>query len=83
MQVYLPEALYKSVKQHGLHASELLQVAVVAEVRRRELLANTDRYLKDLVKKVGEPTAAERGKARAVAARIRQRATARTVRKVG
>lgn len=79
MQVYLPDALYKHVKKRGLHASELLQNAVRAEVKRQELLAQTDRYLKDVVAKVGMPSAADRVKARTLAARIGQR----TLRKAG
>lgn len=73
MQVYLPEELYKLVKRRGLHASELLQDAVRAEIRRLELLANTDRFLKDAVTAVGMPTRTERAKARNLANRIRQR----------
>ena len=44
MQVYLPDDLYKLVKARSLPASELLQKAVRAELRRLELLAETDRY---------------------------------------
>ena len=43
MQVYLPDDLYDLVKARGLPASELLQKAVRAEVRRLDLLAETDR----------------------------------------
>jgi hypothetical protein len=70
MQVYLPPALYKEVKAKRLHASELLQQAVRAELKRLELLANTDRYLKKLVAKVGMPTSSEQSRARALASRI-------------
>ena len=45
MQVYLPDELYREVKTRGLPASELLQVAVRAAVKRRQLLEETDRYL--------------------------------------
>jgi hypothetical protein len=38
MQVYLPDDLYDLVKKRRLPASELLQDAVRAEVRRRQLL---------------------------------------------
>jgi hypothetical protein len=79
MQVYLPPALYKEVKAKRLHASELLQQAVRAELKRLELLANTDRFLKDTIAAVGMPTRAERAKARNLANRIRQR----TLRKAG
>lgn len=79
MQVYLPEDLYALVKEQGLPASELLQAAVRAELRRRELLAETDRYLADLTAEVGEPSPAEQKRARATAARI----MARGARKAG
>jgi hypothetical protein len=73
MQVYLPDDLYDSVKKRGLPASELLQKAVRAEIRRQDLLAETDRYVGDLVSQVGEPNAAERARARAVAGRVAKR----------
>ena len=79
MQVYLPDELYELVKARRLPASELLQDAVRAEVRRRELLAEADKYLADLVAQVGEPTARQRARARAVAQRI----VGRTRREVG
>ncbi|HEY2292389.1 MAG TPA: hypothetical protein VGM86_16960 [Thermoanaerobaculia bacterium] len=67
MQVYLPDDLYKLVKARGLPASELLQKAVRAELRRLELLAETDRYVADLVAEVGPPTGAQSTRAAAVA----------------
>ena len=70
MQVYLPDDLYKLVKARGLPASELLQKAVRAELRRLELLAETDRYVADLVAEVGPPAPAQRTRAAAVARRI-------------
>jgi hypothetical protein len=70
MQVYLPPALYKEIKAKRLHASELLQRAVRAELKRLELLANTDRYLTKLAAKVGKPTSSEQSRARALASRI-------------
>jgi post-segregation antitoxin (ccd killing protein) len=72
MQVYLPENLYREVKKRGLPASELLQAAIRGEVKRRDILAETDRYLAELVAKVGEPTAKELAKAEAMARRIKQ-----------
>ena len=56
MQVYLPDELYREIKARGLPASELLQLAVRAAVRRQDLLEETDRYLRDLVAEVGEPS---------------------------
>jgi post-segregation antitoxin (ccd killing protein) len=79
MQIYLPEAMYKQVKACGLPVSELLQKAVQAELRRRDLLAETDRYLAGLIAEVGAPNTAQRTRAGAVARRLAQR----PVRKAG
>ena len=79
MQVYLPDELYRLVKKRRLPASELLQSAVRAEVRRLDLLSETERYTSALIAEVGEPGTAERSKAKALAQRIGRRAT----RKVG
>lgn len=76
MQVYLPDALYQQVKERGLPASELLQEAVVAEVRRLELEARADEYLADLLAEVGEPSEAEIARADAIARRLQERALA-------
>ena len=75
MQVYLPDDLYDLVKKRQLPASELLQRAVRAELRRLDLLAESDRYVADLVSQVGRPNAAERSRASAVAERIARRVT--------
>jgi post-segregation antitoxin (ccd killing protein) len=75
MQVYLPDGLYEQVKARGLPASELLQKAVRAELRRLDLLAETDRYVADLIAEVGAPTAAQRKRAAAVARRLAHRPT--------
>ena len=79
MQVYLPDALYGLVKKRRLPASELLQRAVRAELRRLDLIAESDRYVAGLVSRIGEPTAVARSHARAVAGRIAKH----TARKVG
>ena len=79
MQVYLPDDLYRLVKARGLAASDLLQKAVRAELRRLDLLAETDRYVTDLVRKVGEPNAEQMTEARAFAAKLARR----TARKAG
>src|SRR5437773_10672341 len=73
MQVYLPEAMYVQVKARALPVSELLQKAVQVELRRLDLLAETDRYLVDLVADVGAPSAAQRAHAGAVARRLARR----------
>ncbi len=70
MQVYLPDELYRQVKERGLPASELLQEAVRAELHRRELLAHTEGYLSDLVAEVGEPSPHDIARAEAIARRI-------------
>ena len=70
MQVYLPDDLYEQVKTRQLPASELLQEAVRAEVRRQDLLGETDAYLTELLAEVGEPSAEDRACAQAIARRI-------------
>ena len=74
MQVYLPDDLYRAVKERELPASELLQEAVAAELRRVELNEHADAYLEELIAEVGEPSARERTRADAIARRIRDRA---------
>jgi hypothetical protein len=73
MQVYLPDDLYKLVKKGRLPASELLQDAVRAEVRRRQLLKETADYLAALAAEVGEPSARHRARAKALANKVAQR----------
>ena len=77
MQVYLPDDLYDLVKKRQLPASELLQKAVRAELRRLDLLAESDKYIAELVSQVGQPNVAEHSRASAVAGRIARRATRR------
>jgi post-segregation antitoxin (ccd killing protein) len=77
MQVYLPDELYKAVKERDLPASELLQEAVEAEVRRQRLSEEAEGYVAELVAEVGEPSPRERARAAAIARRIRDRAAAR------
>lgn len=74
MQVYLPDDLYRLVKKRRLPASELLQSAVRAEVRRLDLLSETDRFTSTLLAEVGEPGRSERTRAKALAQRIAKRA---------
>jgi len=77
MQVYLPDELYKAVKERELPASELLQEAVEAELRRQRLNDEAGSYVEELVAEVGEPSTRERARAAAIARRIRDRAAAR------
>ncbi len=70
MQVYLPDDLHQAVKERNLPASELLQQAVRVELRRLDLLAETDRYLTELLGEVGEPSGEETAWAQALARRL-------------
>jgi post-segregation antitoxin (ccd killing protein) len=74
MQVYLPDDLYRAIKERNLPASVLLQEAVAAELRRVEFNEQADAYLEELIADVGEPSARERARADAIARRIRDRA---------
>ena len=73
LQVYLPDNLYDELKRRDLPASELLQVAVRAEIERRDVLDATDYYLTELAAEVGEPTARQQARADAIVRRIRDR----------
>ena len=79
MQVYLPDELYRAVKERGLSASELLQQAVRAELRRQGILDETDRYLADLAEKVGEPSAQSIARAEALSREVRREPRRRQV----
>ncbi len=79
MQVYLPDGMYQQVKARGLPVSELLQKAVQAELRRLDLLAETERYLKDLIAETGEPSRSQRARASNLARRLARR----SIRKAG
>lgn len=72
--MYLPDDLYRAVKERGLPASELLQEAVRVEIRRRELLENTDVYLDQLLAEVGEPDASHLARAEALVRRLVRKA---------
>jgi len=72
MQVYLPEDLYRAVKERELPASELLQGAVRAALRRQQQLEETDRYVSELIAEVGEPSAEALASAEALSRRIRR-----------
>jgi len=70
MQVYLPDELYELVKERGLPASELLQEAIRVEVRRRELVAASEKYTAALQHQVGAPSPSQRARAADVARRV-------------
>jgi len=78
MQVYLPDELYAQLKARRLPASELLQDAVRAEVRRQDLSAEADRYIAALAKQVEAPSREQTAKADAIA-----RAAARRTKRAG
>lgn len=73
VQVYLPEDLHEQLKQRDLPASELLQVALRAELERQDALAETDDYLDELAAELGEPSRRQQSSADAIARRIRDR----------
>ncbi len=74
LQVYLPDELHDELKRRGLPASELLQLALRAELERQDALDETARYLEELVAEVGEPSKRVQSSADVVARRIRERA---------
>ncbi|MBW3668487.1 MAG: hypothetical protein KY443_04665 [Actinobacteria bacterium] len=59
----LPDALYEQLKARGLPASELLQQALAAEIRRQDLLAETDHCVEAPAREVGQPSARETARA--------------------
>ena len=73
LQVYLPDDLHDELKKRGLPASELLQIALRAELERQDALDETARYLDELVAEVGEPSTRQQSQADAIARRIRDR----------
>ena len=58
-------------KRRRLSPSALLEEAIVAEIERREKLAELDRYLAELGPRVGEAPAADRARGEAVATRVK------------
>lgn len=73
VQVYLPDELYDELKRRDLPASELLQVAVRAELERRQVLDATEHYLAELQADVGDPTNRHQTRAEAIVRRVRDR----------
>lgn len=66
------------MKTRRLPTSELFQrTAIQAEIRRLDLLEETDRYLIELLAQVGEPRPVDRARARAIATRIARRSRSR------
>lgn len=77
VQVYLPDDLHGELKRRGLPASELLQIALRAELERQDALDETTRYLDELIAEVGAPNERQRTPADAIARRIRDRTLGR------
>jgi post-segregation antitoxin (ccd killing protein) len=73
LQVYLPDDLHDELKRRGLPASELLQIALRAELERQDALDATETYLDELAAEVGEPAARQGTHAASIARRIRER----------
>lgn len=73
VQVYLPDDLHDQLKRRGLPASELLQLALRAELERQDALDATAEHLDELAAEVGEPSIRQQTNADAIARRIRER----------
>ncbi len=80
VQVYLPDDLHAEPKRCDLPPSELLQVALRAELERREALHANATYPDELEAEVGEPTDGNRERADAIVRRIRSRRLDQAVR---
>jgi post-segregation antitoxin (ccd killing protein) len=79
LQVYLPDDLHAELKSRDLPASELLQIALRAEIERRDALDATNAYLAELAAEVGVPSARDRDRARSIVRRIQDRDLNRAV----
>ncbi len=70
--MYLPDDLHEQLKRRGLPASELLQVALRAELERQDALDALAEHLDQLAAEVGEPSSRQQAQADAIVRRIRQ-----------
>jgi hypothetical protein len=70
MQVYLPEEMYRRVKEQKLPVSELLQETLRCELDRLEKIAGARRYVDELIAEFGEPSPDEIADARRIVAQI-------------
>ncbi|MEM1332190.1 MAG: hypothetical protein AAGG08_01930 [Actinomycetota bacterium] len=77
VQVCPPDDLHDELKRRGLPASELLQVALRAELERQDALDETERCLAELDAEIGTPGPRQRSQADAIARRIRDRSLGR------
>jgi post-segregation antitoxin (ccd killing protein) len=73
VQVYLPDDLYAELKSRDLPASELLQIALRAEIERRNAMDSVDEYVAELAAEVGAPTKQDRLRAQAIVRRVQDR----------
>jgi post-segregation antitoxin (ccd killing protein) len=71
MQIYLPDDLYAEVKTRKLPASELLQKAIRAEIRREDQILAMAEFVEDAMREFGEPSAEELAEAEEFVARIK------------
>jgi hypothetical protein len=71
MQIYLPDDLYAEVKTRKLPASELLQKAIRAEIRREDQILAMAEFVEDAIREFGEPSADELAEAEEFVARIK------------
>lgn len=71
MQIYLPDDLYAEVKTRKLPASELLQKAIRAEIRREDQLLAMAEFVEDAIHEFGEPSAEALAEAEEFVARIK------------
>lgn len=71
MQIYLPDDLYAEVKTRKLPASELLQKAIRAEIRREDQILAMAEFVEDAMHEFGEPSAEELAEAEEFVARIK------------
>jgi len=71
LQVYLPDDLFNELKERDLPASELLQIALRAELDRQRALDATTKYIDELAEDVGEPNNRQRTLAETIVRRIR------------
>ncbi len=69
----MPDDLHEELKRRGLPASELLQIALRAELERQDALDATTAYLDELAAELGEPSPRQRTHAEAIARRVRER----------
>lgn len=71
LQVYLPDDLFDELKSRDLPASELLQIALRAELDRQRAIESTSKYIDELEEEVGEPSNKQRSLAESIVRRIR------------